>query len=198
VSQLLALRAEHYDEAQAELVPALLKLREAGKIRFLGLTEQFAGDTGHAMLARAISDEPWDVVMVGFNILNQSARSRVLAEARRRNIGVLCMFAVRDALSRPEQLRATVAELVQQGKIGAGALDAGDPLGFVLPAAESLPEAAYRFCRAEPGIHVVLSGTGNLGHLEQNVAAIVRPPLPPDIHQRLVELFDGIDSVSGQ
>jgi L-galactose dehydrogenase len=198
IYHLHALRADHYDQAQAELVPALLKLREAGKIRFLGLTEQFAADTGHAMLARAVGAEPWDVLMVGFNILNQSARERVLAEARRRNIGVLCMFAVRDALSRPEQLRATIAELVRQGKLDPGAIDMNDPLGFVLRAAESMPEAAYRFCRAEPGIHVVLSGTGSVQHLEQNVAAIDRPPLPPDIHWRLVELFDGIDSVSGQ
>jgi aryl-alcohol dehydrogenase-like predicted oxidoreductase len=198
IYHLHALLAEHYEQAQAELVPALLRLREAGKIRFLGLTEQFAGDTGHAMLARAIGDEPWDVVMIGFNILNQSARERVLAEARRRDIGVLCMFAVRDALSRPEQLRTTIAELVQQGKLDAGAVNMNDPLGFVLRAADNLPEVAYRFCRAEPGIHVVLSGTGNIQHLEQNVAAIARPPLPHDIHRRLVELFDGIDSVSGQ
>ena len=53
------------------------------------------------MMARAVRDARWDVVMVGFNILNQSARDRVFVETRRSEIGVLCMYAVRGALSRP-------------------------------------------------------------------------------------------------
>nr|PZN30581.1 MAG: aldo/keto reductase [Chloroflexota bacterium] len=198
VYHLHGVRPEQYDHALAELVPAMLKLRDEGKIRFLGITEAFVSDTGHEMMARAVRDDCWDVVMVGFNILNQSARERVLPETMRRNIGVLCMFAVRDALSRPEKLRQTVAELVEQGLVDRGALDPQDPLGFVLEAAPSLPDAAYRFCRAEPGVHVVLSGTGNIAHLEQNAASILRPPLPEDIRRRLIDIFQRVDSVSGQ
>jgi len=154
--------ADQYDYAATELVPAMQRLREAGKIRFLGITESFASDPGHEMLTRAVYDDCWDVVMVGFNILNQSARGRVLAETRRRGTSVLCMFAVRDALSRPDKLRETIAELLRQDLIDPDAVDADNPLGFVHSAAESLPDAAYRFCRAEPGIHVILSGTGTL------------------------------------
>ncbi len=198
VYHLHGVRAEQYDHAVAELLPALLRLREAGKLRFIGITEAFGGDTGHQMLARAVHDEHWDVVMVGFNILNQSARERVLAETTRRGTGVLGMFAVRDALSRPDKLRATIDELVGQGLLDPAGLDREDPLGFVRAAAQSLPDAAYRFCRAEPGIHVVLSGTGNIQHLEANVASILRPPLPAEVRARLVELFEGVDTVSGQ
>ena len=198
VYHLHGVRAEQYDHAVGELVPAMLRLREQGKLRFVGLTEAFSVDPGHHMLARAVHDPYWDVVMVGFNILNQSARDRVLAEARRRAIGVLNMFAVRDALSQPDKLRQTIAELARQGRVDGDALDAQDPLGFVRPAADSLPDAAYRFCRAEPGIHVVLSGTGNLQHLEQNIASILRPRLPDSIRQRLIDLFARVDTVSGQ
>ncbi len=49
----------------------------AGKIRFLGVTEGFGRDTGHAMLARALPDDLFDVIMVGFNLVNPSARPRV-------------------------------------------------------------------------------------------------------------------------
>jgi len=198
IYHLHGVRAEQYDQAVAELVPAMLRLREQGKVRFLGITEAFSIDPGHHMLARAIHDPYWDVVMLGFNILNQSARDRVLAEARRSAIGVLNMFAVRDALSEPDKLRQTIAELIEQSLVDADAIDPQDPLGFVLAAAESLPDAAYRFCRAERGIHVVLSGTGNVRHLEQNIASILRPPLPDPIHQRLVDLFARVDTVSGQ
>jgi aryl-alcohol dehydrogenase-like predicted oxidoreductase len=198
IYHLHGVHTEQYDHAVAELVPEMLRLREAGKIRTLGITESFAHDTGHAMLSRAVRDDYWDVVMVGFNMLNQSARDRVLAETRRCGTGVLCMFAVRDALSRPEKLRETVEELVRQGLIDPELVNLQDPLDFVAQAAESLPDAAYRFCRAEPGIHVVLSGTGNMGHLEQNIASILRPPLPGSVRARLVELFARVDTVSGQ
>ena len=198
IYHLHGVRPEQYDYAVAELVPALIKLREVGKIRFLGITEAFGSDTRHEMLMRAVQDTYWDVMMVGFNLLNQSARDRVFIETQRHNIGVLCMFAVRDALSRPDKLHQTIDELIGANLIDRDALDMHDPLGFVRDAAASLPDAAYRFCRAEPGIDVVLSGTGNVQHLEENVASILHPPLPADIHQRLVKVFARVDTVSGQ
>jgi aryl-alcohol dehydrogenase-like predicted oxidoreductase len=198
IYHLHGVRDNQYDHAVSELVPAMHRLREQGKLRFLGITEAFGSDTGHVMLSRAVGHAYWDVVMVGFNILNQSARERVLAETQTRAIGVLCMFAVRDALSQDEKLRQTIAELVQRGQLDPAAIDMRDPLGFLLSAAASVPDAAYRFCRAEPGIDVVLSGTGDLQHLEQNVASILAPPLPENIHHKLVEMFSGVDAVSGQ
>ena len=198
IYHLHAVRGDQYDYALAELVPAMLRLREAGKIRFLGITEAFADDTGHHMMARAVRDDYWDVVMVGFNILNQSARERVLAETRQRDIGVLCMFAVRDALSQPNKLRETVGKLAREGLINADAVDLQNPFDFLDPVTDSLPDAAYRFCRAEPGIHVVLSGTGKIPHLEQNVASILRPPLPDGVRARLIKLFEGLDTLSGE
>jgi L-galactose dehydrogenase len=198
IYHLHGVRADQYDHAVAELIPAMHRLREAGKIRFLGITEAFGGDTSHQMMARAVREDDWDVVMVGFTMLNQSARERVLAETQRRGIGVLCMFAVRDALSRPDKLRETINDLVRQGLLEPDALDPQNPLDFVEQVAESLPDAAYRFCRAEPGIHVVLSGTGNAAHLEQNIASILRPTLPDSVRARLIDLFGQIDIVSGQ
>ncbi|MBA3945200.1 MAG: aldo/keto reductase [Herpetosiphonaceae bacterium] len=200
IYHLHGVRADQYEYAVAELVPAMLRLRDQGKIRFLGITEAFGGDPGHVMLSGAMQDDLWDVIMVGYNILNQSARERVLAAAQRHNTGVLCMFAVRDALSQPAKLQQMVSELVQAGLIDRAAVDLEYPLGFVtdIDDVHSLPEAAYRFCRAEPDIHVVLSGTGNLHHLEENVAAILLPPLPPPVSTRLHDLFARVDTVSGQ
>jgi aryl-alcohol dehydrogenase-like predicted oxidoreductase len=47
-------------------------------------------------------------------------------------------------------------------------------------------------------MHVILSGTGSIEHLEQNVASILRPPLPADIRQKLADMFARVDTVSGQ
>jgi aryl-alcohol dehydrogenase-like predicted oxidoreductase len=50
----------------------------------------------------------------------------------------------------------------------------------------------------EPGAHVVLSGTGNADHLRENVLSLGRAPLPERDRARLVELFRGVEDVSGQ
>lgn len=188
-----------YPYAASELYPALAALRDAGKIRFIGITEAFGSDPQHRMLRRALEDDFWQVIMVGFSLLNQSARETVLPVTRRKDIGVLDMFAVRRALSNPDKLRALMADLVAQGLLPPDAFDADHPLGFLLEdsAAESLPDAAYRFCRYEPGIHVVLSGTGDIAHLEENAASLARPPLPAAAAERLRRLFQGIDTLSG-
>jgi len=42
---------DHYQHAREELVPAMLKLKQQGKIGFLGITETFESDRGHRMLS---------------------------------------------------------------------------------------------------------------------------------------------------
>ena len=57
--------------------------------------------------------------------------------------------------------------------------------------------AAYRFCLHEPGLDVILSGTGNPGHLRQNVRSLSGPPLPQEVKTRLKAIFGAVDSVTG-
>ena len=191
---------ENYDRLLADVVPALQNLRDEGKLRFIGITEQGNRDPGHEMLRRALQDDVWDVMMVAFNILNQSARARVLARAQEKGVGVLVMFAVRLALSSPERLREVVQELIENGQLDPGEIDAQDPLGFVTDGggAVSVPDAAYRFCRDEPGTSVVLVGTGDPEHLRANIASFERPPLPEETVRELKHIFRHVDSVSGQ
>jgi len=192
--------AEQYDHLASEIIPVFKQLQTEGKIRYIGITEAFHSDPGHAMLQRALQDDVWDVIMVGINILNQSARQRVLAETVRKNIGIQVMFAVRLALSRPERLKEVVRELVAKGQLDAFEIDMDDPLGFVITegGAVSIPDAAYRFCRDEPGTHVILSGTGSVDHMRANLESIERPPLPEAVTNRLRSIFRRVDSISGQ
>ena len=191
---------EQYDYLASEIIPVFQQLKTEGKIRFIGITEAFHSDPGHAMLQRALQDDVWDVIMVGINILNQSARPRVLAETIRKNIGIQVMFAVRLALSRPGRLKEVVRELIAKGQLDASEIDMDDPLGFVITdgGAASIPDAAYRFCRDEPGTHVILSGTGSADHMRANLEAIERPPLPEAVTSRLRSIFRRVDSISGQ
>jgi aryl-alcohol dehydrogenase-like predicted oxidoreductase len=181
----------------AEIVPALIRAREQGKIRFLGITEHFMADTSHRMLSAAIPTGVWDVVMVGFNLLNPSARRNVLRLTQAHNVGVQDMFAVRRALSNPEGLKEALEAIEKAGQLDRSRIDAGDPLGFLKDGTEGIVDAAYRFCRHEPGIDVVLTGTGKVEHLKENVASINRGPLPAKMLAKLEELFGQVDSVSG-
>jgi aryl-alcohol dehydrogenase-like predicted oxidoreductase len=199
IFHLHGVRAELYDHCKEVLVPEMLSLRDEGKIRFLAISEAFGRDTGHVMLERAVTDDFWDVMMVGFNFLNPSARDRVFPTTITKDIGVLVMFAVRRTLSHPEELRRVVSELTSQGMVESENLDSESPLDFLVHpnGASSVVDAAYRFARHEPGTHVVLTGTGDPAHLEENVASVSRDPLRPEDLERLSRLFGHLDNVSG-
>jgi aryl-alcohol dehydrogenase-like predicted oxidoreductase len=199
VYNLHGLKLEDYDYAVTELLPAMQKAREQGKIRFIGVTEAFITDPAHAMLERALQDDYWQVVMVGFNLLNQTARQTVFPITQAKGIGVQLMFAVRKALKNFETLKEALAELAQSGQIDLGQFDREHPLDFLLAdgKASSLTDAAYRFCRYEPGIEVVLVGTGNVEHLKENAASLLKPPLPAEDVARLKELFAKVNNFTG-
>ncbi|MFI4853575.1 MAG: aldo/keto reductase [Phycisphaerales bacterium JB065] len=204
-----ALATSQIDFAMAEIVPAMLRLREQGKIRFLAASEYFDQDRGHEAFAKILEkdDQPFDVMMIGFNLLNPSARDRLLKRTQDLGVGTQCMFAVRAALSQPAKLMELVADLIERGVIAPETIDdPAEPLAFVLdpgssepgrPAPRTLVEAGYRYCAHEPGIDVVLSGTSNPAHLESNVAAIAMPPLPDGTLSRLRTIFGAVDCVSG-
>lgn len=183
------------------IVPELRSLQEAGKIGFLAASEAFASDHGHDALGQSLDagDDWYDVLMVGHNPFNPSARDRVFAATEDRDIGILVMFAVRKSLASSEGVRRVVAGLIERGEINPAVVDQDDPLGFLLQngGASSLTEAAYRFARHEPGCHVVLTGTGSVEHLAENVASINGASLPVDHLQRLDKLFGHLDSVTG-
>jgi aryl-alcohol dehydrogenase-like predicted oxidoreductase len=194
---LHAVTPDEYPYCCAELIPVLQAMQDEGKIRFLGITEQFIVDTSHRVLQMALRDSFWDVMMVGFNILNPSARQTVFPETIRQNVGTLGMFAVRRALSSPQALLELMDGLAARG-LG-GDFDGSNPLGFLEDpsVATNLQDAAYRFCRWAPGMNVVLSGTGNIEHLRANAMSLNRGPLPDPILRRLDEMFGKVDSVSG-
>ncbi|MFW5689860.1 MAG: aldo/keto reductase [Spirochaetota bacterium] len=205
ICHLHAATIKNYDRASGEAYEGLVRAREAGKVRLLGVTEMFNHDPGHEMLARAVPSGLWDVIMVGFNMINQSARDRVLRPAIEHGVAVLDMFAVRLALSRHERLVEVVAELLARGEVDRGVLEQcggtpEDPLGWVVGEtdASTLVEAAYRFVRHEDGIHVTLSGSGNVDHMVENIRSVQRPPLDPAVVSKLKRLFADVDSVTAQ
>jgi aryl-alcohol dehydrogenase-like predicted oxidoreductase len=191
-------RPGEYRYVREQLAPEALKLIQEGKVRALGITEDFEGDSGHSMLVEALRDDCWDVMMLGFNIVNQSARARILPQAIQRGVATMNMYALRHLRHGGDHLRDLVARLVGEGRIDAASVDLDNPLGFLLDGGVvgSPVEAAVRFCRLEPGITSVLTGTGDAAHVAVNAGYFELPPLPPDHVARLREIFARVDHIS--
>jgi aryl-alcohol dehydrogenase-like predicted oxidoreductase len=179
--------------------PVLEKAKQDGKIRLFGLTEVFEHDTRHEMLQLAVADGGWDIFMVGYNLLNQSARERVLVPAHDKGIATLGMFAVRRGLIEVDLLRIVLQRLAGMGEIDPELAQEKNLMAALgLEGVCSLVEAAYRFCAFEPALDAVLSGTGSSAHLGMNLAAVEQGPLPAAVLTRLQELFGRVEGVSGQ
>lgn len=190
IYQIHGLLPKDYDETMEKIYPTLQKLRQAGKIRFIGVTELFFQDPSHQMLERSVPDGVWDSVMLKYGVLNQSAEHRVLPLCREHNVGVLNMASVRVKLTRADELRELLADWTARGLIPEGALPGEDPLGWLVGGeVDSAISAGYKFAAEPPAITTVLSGTANLEHLTSNVDAILGPPLPAEHSQRLRQLF---------
>lgn len=199
VYHLHSLEPPFYTYAINEIVPALLRARDAGKFRFLGIAEQFRVDLRHEVAARALAEDCFDVLLVGYNMLNPSAAKNVFPGSLQQNIGVTAAFAVAEAMSKPHRLRASLQRMVQAGDILESDVDWDSPLDFLVKthAAANLIEAGYRFAAHQGAVHVVLTGTSQPEHLASNVNAILKPPLPAPVLQQLERLFGKAATVCG-
>ncbi|MGC1777612.1 MAG: aldo/keto reductase [Xanthobacteraceae bacterium] len=197
VFNLHGVEPQMYDYALNTLAPVLAKQREKGKIRHIGLTENPIVDFTNETLKRALKDDIWDVFMVGFHMMHQGARANVFPATREKGIGTLLMFAVRSIFTDPPRIAREIRELAAKGLVEKSLGETDDPLGFLVHdgGAANVIEAAYRFVRHEPGVDVVLFGTGNAEHLRGNIAALLKPPLPQADRDRLTALFGHLKGV---
>ena len=196
VFQFHAVPPALYSRIREEYAPALLREKEKGKLRHLGLTETPPNDPGGEMLIEASRDSVWEVVMLGFHMMHQVARRNCFPGTMANGIGTVIMFVVRSIFSIPGRLEETMAQLVADKRVPDW-LDGDNPLGFLVHegGADSIIDAAYRYARHEPGTDVILFGSGVEEHIRTNIASILRPPLPAADLARLEELFGALKGV---
>jgi aryl-alcohol dehydrogenase-like predicted oxidoreductase len=188
-----------------EVVPALDKLKQAGKTRFYGITA--LGDT--ASLSRVLEARALDTAQVCYNLLNPSAGGPIpkgfpaqdfdglLPRARAAGVGAIIIRVLAGgALSGAETRHALAAPLVEPIASGPDyvadvrrgrALDALVREGH----AGSVVEAALRFPLGSPAVSTVLVGYSTLEHLEYAAASMAKGPLPAAAMERLEALWRG-------
>jgi aryl-alcohol dehydrogenase-like predicted oxidoreductase len=168
------------------------RLREQGKVRFIGFSERFFSDPKHEAVVTALEQDGdlWDTIMLKYGILNSCAARRALPLAQEKDVGILNMASVRVKLTRSEELESLMADWKGRGLILREALPEKDPLGFLVHGAvDSVVSAGYKFALDHPGVSTVITGTSRISNLERNVVALLGPRLPEADAQRLRALF---------
>ena len=188
-----------------EVVPALQKLRDEGKFRFLGITA--LGET--AALHKVVASGAFDTAQIAYNALNPSPDAavpagypgqdyeRLMTAANAKGMGTIGIRVLAaGALSGSEARHPLNAQNVEP--IGSGRDFSTDvararrlePLireGYVT----SLPELAMRFAISSKALSTTLVGLANLEQLEAAYAAIEKGPLPAAALARIGELQRG-------
>lgn len=186
-----------------EALPALQRLRQQGKTRFIGITA--LGDT--SALQIVVDSGLIDTAQVCVNLLNPTAAvtaptgfpahdfGRLLDRTHRANLGtiairVLAAGALSGTESRHPIAMPKVAPIasgddyaqdVARARTLQPLVDKGD--------AKSPMEASIRFALTHPGLTTVLVGYSEFAHLEAAIAAIERGPLPAAALEQLGGLW---------
>ena len=159
-----------------EAVDALLRARDAGKVRYLG----YSGDDEDAM--QAISLGIFDALQVTFNILNQDALDEVLPAAAGTGMGVVAKRPIANARLLPKDSPYYHAgpywDPVRSLLTDEGAWD--DPLAYSL-----------RFTLSHPVITSAIIGTTDPVHARENAKRAQAEPLSPLLLDALHKLRPG-------
>ena len=177
------------------VVEALVKAREAGKVRFVG----YSGDNDAAVHAAGLDDVA--VIETSVNIVDQANIDKVLPVARARNLGVLAKRPIANAawkdLSEQQGLYKTYAKTYTD-RLAKMDVDPKD-LGFAGP--NDWPEIALRFTLSQPGVSCAIIGTQNADNARGNIALAEKGPLPAGVVQQIRDAFhaaDGSGTWAGQ
>jgi len=167
IFQIHGILSEHYDQIAEIFIPIMQRLKEAGKTRFLGVTEMLIKDSKHEATSIAMERHPyvWDSVMLKYGIMNQWAAKRAFPLAYTSSTGVLNMAPVRLTLTRQEKLKERMNEWGErEGQNALDWLSGGDQ--------KELIGRGYQFAAEPKAVTTVISGTSNIKHLEANVASL--------------------------
>jgi aryl-alcohol dehydrogenase-like predicted oxidoreductase len=186
-----------------EIVPALERLRQAGKIRFYGITALGETDALHRVIGTGSIHSAQSVI----NLLNPSAGRAVPAGypaqdfrelanvAQRHGTGIIVIrVAAAGALSGTMERHPVAVPEVDPIASGPDyAADVKRSAVFTTLVkdghAKDLVEASLRFAASVASVSTILLGYSSLDHLESAAAAINRGPLPAAALQRLDQIW---------
>ncbi len=185
-----------------EVVPAFERLRQQGKIRFLGISA--VGDT--AALQQVIDAGAFDSAQIVYNMLNPSAGEtlpknypaqdygRLFDHTKAEGVGVVGIRVLAGGALSGSAERHPIASPAPEPIGSAMSYDADlDRARRLIPLvkegfAKSLTEAATRFALSHPAMGTILVGMATPQQFEDALAAVEKGPLPQAALDRLSAL----------
>jgi diketogulonate reductase-like aldo/keto reductase len=140
-----------------EHLPALLRMKTEGRVRYVGITT--SEGRRHRDIERIMAKEPIDFVQVTYNVLDREVEARTLPLARERGIGVI--------VNRPFREGALIRQ-VQRHRLPAWAAEIG---------CTSWAQFLLKFVIAHPDVTCAIPATGNVAHVQENMG-VARRILP--------------------
>ncbi len=189
-----------------EVVPALERLRDQGKTRFVGITG--IGDS--QALREVVDSERLDSAQIPLNLLNPSPMAplpegypahdfgQIMLRAKQAAMGVIGIRALAAGALSGEAGRHPIA-MQQVPPIGSSATydaDLANARRFQPLVTEghagSLVEAALRYTISNSAMGTVLVGYSNQAHLDEAIAAMEKGPLSSTAMDRISALHNEI------
>ncbi len=187
------------DILNGPLWPEVQRLKNDGKIRFVGLSNSGNYDTEDDRLQEAARSDAFDVVMPEFLLFRQRAVRGALPVFARHQMGVISIIPLGQAawgygLRDRKYLVDSLKTLREKGALpNREPYTREDILDFLLDGkTTTIAGAALRFCLSFPEISTVCCGTNNPEHLAENAAVAEAGPYPADALDKIKELFGAL------
>jgi len=172
---------------------AITQLKEQGKVNAFGLSLVFPLEDVHVP-QKAIETGLVDVCQVVYNIYQQEPQEKLFPLAMEANIGIVARCPLDEgALTGKITPETTFPEDDWRNNYFSGsrkeeAYERAQALQWLIhDDVESLPEAALRFCLSHLAVSAVIAGMRRSKHVQANVQASDKGPLPPEALERLKE-----------
>ncbi len=169
---------------KGEAVGALVKARDAGKIRFAG----YSGDNEAAAWAAGRADIA--VIETSVSIADQVNIELVLPVTWEHNAGVLAKRPIANAawkeLTAQPGMYASYAKTYTDRLRQMGL----DPVALGFGRSGDWPEIALRFSLSQPGVQCAIIGTTNPENARANVGFAAKGPLPAQAVSRIRDAFE--------
>jgi aryl-alcohol dehydrogenase-like predicted oxidoreductase len=164
------------------------KLRSSGKVRAVGISQnRWEPENG----IRAVRSGLADAVQVIYNIFDQNPEDELFPACREKDVAIIARVPFdegtligtltpastwpkgdwRNTYFVPENLKNSVEH--------------ADALKPLVPAGSSMPEMALRFILNNSDVSTIIPGMRKIRHVESNLAASDKGPLPAALHSQL-------------
>jgi aryl-alcohol dehydrogenase-like predicted oxidoreductase len=153
-------------------VAELEALRDEGKVRFLGMSGTLPNLTDHIAMG------VFDAFQIPYSAVEREHEDAISAAARA-GAGTIIRGGVARGLPEPPKgVPDQYRSMFQARRDRFEEVPTADLLGDL-----SAMEFMLRFTISHPDLHTTIVGTSNVEHLEANVGAARKGPLPPDVYK---------------